>query len=102
MLKVKRKGKNSTIGDCVKKVVRADESKSVIKGTCCVCGHSLADHVDEGAVWRCHCLGPDGYQCECTLRKERYPRSIEGYSLEKRVKQFVADLQNEREHAMLD
>jgi hypothetical protein len=70
--------------------------------TCCVCGHSLTDHVDAGTVWRCHCLGPDGYQCECALRKDRYPGGVDGYPLEKRAKQFVQEIQDEHEPIMLD
>lgn len=44
---------------------------------CCVCGHPLEAHVEETReVWfgpaikswhRCHCMGPDGFQCECRL-----------------------------------
>lgn len=55
---------------------------------CCVCGHKLANHLDEGRVWRCHSLGQDAYQCECALRKGRFhfgEDTIDFYDLQKRI-----------------
>jgi len=37
---------------------------------CCVCGHPLDSHRDEGEYWRCHHLDASGYQCECRLIKK--------------------------------
>lgn len=54
---------------------------------CCVCGHKLSAHIDEGDGWRCHALGPDAYQCECFLRKDRVEGNITEYSLEQRTAQ---------------
>ncbi len=54
------------------------------KGVCCLCQHSLQDHIDETLGWRCHALGTDFYQCECFLRKKRY-KNIQGYDLRKRI-----------------
>ena len=54
------------------------------EAVCCVCGHHLGTHIDEGDGWRCHSLGEDGYQCECYLRK-RGDRDIRFYSLERRI-----------------
>ncbi len=62
---------------------------------CCVCGHPLAMHIDEGDGWRCHCLGPDGYQCECFLRKNRADGDISYYSLKKRIEQFKREFKEE-------
>ena len=53
------------------------------KNTCCCCGHSLENHVDEGRQWRCHCLGPDFYQCECRLRK--HEDGLVEYDLNSRI-----------------
>lgn len=53
---------------------------------CCVCGHKLASHIDEGDGWRCHSLGSDGYQCECFLRKDRTSEEgINFYGLKARI-----------------
>ncbi len=62
---------------------------------CCVCGHPLSVHIDEGNGWRCHFLGPDGYQCECFLRKKRTHNDISYYSLRKRIEQFKKELEEE-------
>ncbi len=37
-------------------------------GTCCVCGHLLANHLKEGDGWRCTERGLDARRCECFLR----------------------------------
>lgn len=60
---------------------------------CCACGHSLDSHIEEKAGWRCHSLGPDGYQCECFLRKGRYEEGLEGYNLARRVEQHKKELE---------
>jgi len=59
---------------------------------CCVCGHYLANHFDEGNVWRCHSLGQDAYQCECALRKDE-PDTIEHYDLQKRINKKVKEIE---------
>jgi hypothetical protein len=63
---------------------------------CCVCGHKLDNHIDEGEVWRCHSLGQDAYQCECALRKGRTledePDAIEQYDLQKRIDEKIQEL----------
>lgn len=53
--------------------------------TCCVCGHSLNSHIDEGDGWRCHSLDRSFYQCECWLRKHEYAETINYYDLNKRI-----------------
>lgn len=58
--------------------------------TCCVCGHHLSSHIDEGDGFRCHCLGQDYYQCECFLRKNRHT-SIDGYDLKKRAVRYLRE-----------
>jgi len=58
---------------------------------CCVCGHELGMHIDEGDGWRCHSIAADGYQCECWLRKGRYD-GIEGYSLGVRTREHIEEL----------
>ena len=62
--------------------------------TCCVCGHTLGIHIDEGEGWRCHALAGDGYQCECWLRKGRFA-DISGYSLGLRMRRHLEDLRRE-------
>ena len=62
------------------------------KKACCVCLHDLSDHIDEKEGWRCHMLGPDGFQCECFLRKSGFD-SIEGYELNKRISQVKEELE---------
>jgi len=67
---------------------------------CCVCGHGLPAHIDEGCGWRCHSLGPDGFQCECYLRKIRGEGGKNFYSLARRVaemKKELEELERERE-----
>lgn len=70
---------------------------SIPDGICCVCGHKLSDHVDEGDIWRCHSLGQDLYQCECVLRKDRAAFIIEAanaisyYDLKRRINEQLRD-----------
>jgi len=64
------------------------------KKVCCVCLHELSYHFDEESGWRCHCLGKDGYQCECWLRKERF-ESIEGYEINRRIQEMKEELKKE-------
>ena len=59
---------------------------------CCVCGHKLSLHIDEDDVWRCHTLGPDAYQCECILRKDRAENKINYYDAERRCKEHEKEL----------
>jgi uncharacterized radical SAM superfamily Fe-S cluster-containing enzyme len=60
----------------------------VLKGTCCVCGHSLKSHIDEETGWRCHSVATaDSYQCECFLRKDRAEKNIEYYDLKRRIEE---------------
>jgi len=61
--------------------------------TCCVCGHKLSTHIDEGDGWRCHSLSSDAYQCECYLRKDRADGDISYYSLERRVNQHKKEFE---------
>ncbi|KXB00181.1 hypothetical protein AKJ41_04300 [candidate division MSBL1 archaeon SCGC-AAA259O05] len=63
----------------------------------CVCGHELSVHIDEGDGWRCHLLGPGGFQCECYLRKDRADGDIEFYSLERRKERFLEELEKVKE-----
>jgi len=61
-------------------------SNSEYHGICCVCGHRLDEHVDEGDAWRCHSLGPDAYQCECALRQVKAgDEGLGYYDLGKRI-----------------
>jgi len=65
-------------------------------GTCCVCGHALSSHIDEGELWRCHSLGPDTYQCECILRKNKAgDEGIAYYDLGLREEEAIAELRDE-------
>lgn len=71
---------------------------------CCVCGHKLGNHVDEGSIWRCHSLGQDFYQCECALIKDK-SKPLEGksphirigeptisyYDLKRRLKKLISE-----------
>jgi len=64
---------------------------------CCICGHMLRKHVDEGDGWRCHSIGRDGFQCECFLRKDMAEGNIEYYDLDRRIDEFkktVEDFKN--------
>lgn len=62
------------------------------KGICCVCGHKLSSHIDEDNGWRCHSLGPDAYQCECFLRKDRAGKEgINYYDLKIRTAKMVEE-----------
>jgi len=63
------------------------------KNICCVCGHELAIHFDEGKGWRCHSLGRDGYQCECWLRKNQAKGNILFFDLNLRVKEQIKELE---------
>jgi len=58
---------------------------------CCVCGHKLSSHIDEGKYWRCHAIGPDGYQCECRLLKDVAENDILFYALELRIEEAVQE-----------
>lgn len=63
-----------------------------LEGICCVCGHRLSNHLDEGNGWRCHSLGPDYYQCECWLRRDRTDNEgIEYYDYIKRKFQYLKE-----------
>ena len=66
---------------------------------CCVCGHVLDMHIDEGNGWRCHSLAGDGYQCECWLRKRRN-KSIRSYSLGVRTREHIDELSDQRQAFM--
>lgn len=65
------------------------------KNICCVCHHSLDTHIDEGDIWRCHSLGTDAYQCECSLRKKRSENDISYYDLSLRVKEQLEELKGQ-------
>jgi len=56
----------------------------VPEGVCCVCGHKLSLHIDEGDGWQCHALDASGYQCECWLRKHCFHPTLDSYDLKKR------------------
>ena len=56
-------------------------------GCCCVCGHKLTSHIDEGDGWRCNSISSDGCQCECWLRKNRATEGISYYDLKKRLEE---------------
>ena len=60
---------------------------------CCVCSHELDMHIAEEGGWRCHALAGDGYQCECWLRKRRYKNILQDYSLGKRIREHIAELE---------
>jgi len=62
-------------------------------GICCVCGHPLNCHIDEGDYWRCHYMGYDFYQCECVLRKDRARGDINYYDLKRRLKERLKELE---------
>ena len=67
---------------------------------CCVCGHPLSYHFDEGKWWRCHGLGQDAYQCECRLFKDEewgIEPKLEDYDLDKRVQKQIEDLRQFRD-----
>lgn len=78
------------------------QTLAVEEDICCVCGHPLSMHIDEGDGWRCHALGPDGYQCECFLRKGKAKGDISYYSLERRVEEFKKELKKEMELLLRD
>lgn len=65
--------------------------KEIPKNTCCVCGHPLSSHIDEGDGWRCHSLAQDFFQCECFLRKGRYDGNdeLQAYDLKSRLKRRI-------------
>lgn len=65
------------------------------KDICLVCGHSLNVHINEEEIWRCHSLGGDFSQCECSLRKNRAEGKIDYYDLRKRVLSFTRELKRE-------
>ncbi len=66
-------------------------SEKIPKDTCSVCGHTLSSHIDEKSGWRCHSLGPDFYQCECWLRKNRYDDGLNGYDFHKRQDGYLKE-----------
>ena len=74
--------------------------ESIPEGVCCVCGHVLRNHVDEGNVWRCHSLGQDFYQCECVLRKNRATTKatdpISYYDLRRRANKHLREFEEGR------
>jgi len=55
------------------------------KGKCCVCGHDLEHHIDEGTHWRCHSTASDWFQCECNLSKERADNDMNYYDEQRRL-----------------
>jgi putative resolvase len=63
---------------------------------CIVCKHQLNRHVNEGDSWRCHDIGCDMCQCECTLDKQHGDYDILFYDLRSRwldsIKEFNKDL----------
>jgi len=67
--------------------------KSRDKLVCVSCGHVLGMHIDEGDGWRCHSLGPDFYQCECYLRKNRAEGDISYYDIKERVRKMKESLE---------
>ena len=83
--------------DIMEEVIKEDFQKFIElgKNMCCVCHHDLDVHIDEKDVWRCHSLGADGYQCECTLRKNRTDYNISYYDLAKRSKKQLEELEIE-------
>lgn len=56
-----------------------------LKGRCCVCGHDLDRHLDEGTHWRCYSIGRDYFQCECNLSKQRADNNVNYYDTQKRT-----------------
>lgn len=62
-----------------------EQYENIPPGTCCICGHSLDHHLDEGEGWRCHSLGQDGFQCECWLRKDEIADTKLFYDLKNRI-----------------
>jgi len=65
-------------------------------GICCVCGHPLDSHRDEGEYWRCHHLDASGYQCECRLIKKTHPqgkeRPLSYYDLRRRIESKLKEM----------
>jgi len=80
----------------IAKLTKKTEAKDDVKqgGTCCVCGHPLSLHVDEGEYWRCHALGGDGPQCECRLLKNPGLGEVplEFYEYERRLEEFTREM----------
>jgi hypothetical protein len=70
------------------------EFQAISDDICCVCGHPLSMHIDEGNGWRCHAISY-GCQCECFLRKDRANSVISYYSLKKMIEQFKRELEKE-------
>lgn len=69
---------------------------------CCVCGHDLCMHIPESMEmgpylqgwWRCHCLGGDGYQCECRLlhwADHHEESKLSDYDLDKRAEELIKE-----------
>lgn len=69
--------------DRLEKVLKRYEN--IEPGICCVCGHDLDFHIDEGDGWRCHSLGDDWFQCECWLRKDEIADTKLFYDLKNRI-----------------
>jgi len=59
-------------------------NEEIPENVCCICGHPLNSHIDEGEGWRCHSLDASFYQCECWLRKHEFASTIDYYDLKKR------------------
>jgi len=77
-----------------RKSAEAEAHDAEKHGRCCVCGHPLDLHIDEGDYWRCHALGSDGPQCECRLLKNPglVEVPLEFYDYEKRQKEFAREV----------
>lgn len=72
-------------------------------GTCCVCGHELRHHKEESYLhpklsgpipipgWRCHALGPSGFQCECWLRLQKARPNLEYYDVARKSQKFLRE-----------
>ena len=70
-----------------------ESTQEIPFGVCCVCGHKLEWHVDEGGHWRCHAVHIDSYQCECILKKDKdFIEGIEYYDLKKRIEENPENL----------
>jgi len=72
-------------------VIKEEETVKTKEDICCVCGHSLSSHIDEGEYWRCHAIGSDGSQCECRLLKS-VSDDIQFWNLRKRVEENLKEL----------
>lgn len=70
------------------------EKEEIEENICCLCRHEFRFHVDEGNGWRCHCLGYDGFQCECWLRKDHGDGDIKFYDLKSRIEEHIKELES--------